>query len=131
MPYLTLLSDLIFVAATVGMALWCRVLTKRLRAFNDLEKGLSGTIAAMSTQVDDLKASISAATAYRDDRLERLEAANSSADDRIGRMEMLMASLEELEQETADRLLSDAEVMPDSVPSFRAMRPVQQVKGNL
>jgi len=130
MAYLTLLSDFILVAATVGMALWCRVLTQRLRAFNDLDKGLGATIATMTLQVDDLQKSIAEATAQKDDRVERLEAANATADDRIGRMEMLMASLEELEEETAERLLSDPDDVPDMLPSFRAARPADLAKGN-
>ncbi|CTQ49088.1 hypothetical protein JDO7802_01098 [Jannaschia donghaensis] len=106
------------------MALWCRVLTKRLRAFNDVDSGLGGTIATLTKQVDDLKASIDTATECARDRADLLEQGNARADDRIGRMEMLLVSLEDLEGDVAEHLLQDeASAQVDMLPSFRASRP--------
>lgn len=97
MQILGLISDLLLLAATLGMAVWCQVLTKRLKAFDSLDTGLGDTIESLSLQVDDLKASLAATTERTDDRDARLRAVNTAADDRIGRMEMLLASLEDLE----------------------------------
>lgn len=123
MQILGLISDVLLLAATCGMALWCRVLTKRLKAFNDLDTGLGGTIAALTQQVDDLQTSLGAATEHTRDRNVALEELNVRADDRIGRMEMLLTSLEDLEAETADRLLGDPPV--DDVGFVPNFRPVQ------
>jgi len=133
MQTLTFISDVLLVAATLGMALWCRVLSQRLKAFNDIDTGLGGTIAALSLQVDDLKASIAsaAASAQGNDRSRILSAATEKADDRIGRMEMLLASLEDLEEEASDRLLRDP-VPPvdiEPMPSFRAARTIDFGRG--
>jgi len=133
MQIFTLISDVLLVAATLGMALWCRILSQRLKVFNDIDTGLGGTIAALSLQVDDLKASIAsaAASAQGDDRARILSAATEKADDRIGRMEMLLASLEDLEEEASDRLLRDP-VPPvgiEPMPSFRAARTVDFGRG--
>jgi hypothetical protein len=133
MQILTFISDVLLVAATLGMALWCRVLSQRLKAFNDIDTGLGGTIAALSLQVDDLKASIAsaAASAQGNDRARILSAATDKADDRIGRMEMLLASLEDLEEEASDRLLRDP-VPPvdiEPMPSFRAARTIDFGRG--
>jgi uncharacterized protein (DUF1778 family) len=133
MQILTFISDVLLVAATLGMALWCRVLSQRLKAFNDIDTGLGGTIAALSLQVDDLKASIAsaAASAQGNDRSRILSAATEKADDRIGRMEMLLASLEDLEEEASDRLLRDP-VPPvdiEPMPSFRAARTIDFGRG--
>ncbi|MGC1262162.1 MAG: hypothetical protein WA873_16000 [Jannaschia helgolandensis] len=133
MQILTFISDVLLVAATLGMALWCRILCQRLKAFNDIDTGLGGTIAALSLQVDDLKASIAsaAASAQGNDRSRILSAATEKADDRIGRMEMLLASLEDLEEEASDRLLRDP-VPPvdiEPMPSFRAARTMDFGRG--
>ena len=133
MQILTFISDVLLVAATLGMALWCRILCQRLKAFNDIDTGLGGTIAALSLQVDDLKASIAsaAASAQGNDRARILSAATDKADDRIGRMEMLLASLEDLEEEASDRLLRDP-VPPvdiEPMPSFRAARTIDFGRG--
>lgn len=118
------LSDLLLLGATIGLAIYCRRLTLRLQAFNDVDQGLGGTIAALSLQVDDLKDSIAVATAETDDRAARLDAVNTASDDRIGRMEMLLASLEELEQGLGPSLEDPVAEPPAqvAVPSFRAAR---------
>lgn len=128
MQILSLLSDILLLGATAGIALWCRLLARRLRAFNDLDSGLGGTIAALARQVDDLRSTIVDATRETEDGTARLEAALERADDRIGRMEMLLASLETLEEDAADRLLHDTHpsIHPsqpeETQPSFRASR---------
>lgn len=123
MQIIGLISDVLLLAATGGMALWCRILTRRLKAFNNLDTGLGGTIATLTLQVDDLKDSLAAVTAQSQDRGAVIEAANQQADDRIGRMEMLLASLEDLEAEATDRLLEEETAhQAEIVPSFRASR---------
>ena len=123
MQILTLLSDILLIAATLGLAIWCRALSRRLKAFNDLDTGLGGTIAALSLQVDELKESLAKATEQTANREAILDEANARADDRIGRMEMLLASLEDIEDETTARMM-DAERtnVVDAMPSFRASR---------
>lgn len=128
MQILGLISDVLLLAATCGMAIWCRMLSKRLRSFNDLDTGLGGTIATLTLQVDDLKASLAQATVQTIDRGASLDAATAQADDRIGRMEMLLASLDDLEAEAADRLLdTQPHDHAEAVPSFRASRPSDRI----
>lgn len=124
MQILSLLSDILLIAATVGLAVWCRLLSNRLRAFNAADAGTEETIAALARRVDDLRTSIAAARIDTTGRDARIAELNAGADDRIGRMEMLLASLEDLEEESADRLLQAATPgePTDDVPSFRASR---------
>lgn len=123
MQILGFISDILLLGATCGMAVWCRMLGKRLRAFNDLDTGLGGAIATLTRQVDDLEASLGRATAQSQDRGTSLQAMNAQADDRIGRMEMLLASLDDMEAEAADRVLETAPPDRfDGIPSFRASR---------
>lgn len=124
MPFLTLISDLLLIFATIGLAVWCRLLTVRLRGFDDIDKGVEATIAALRLQVEDLTTSVAAAAADTADRAATITAANAQADDRIGRMEILLASLEDLEEKSADQLLRDAAPAEEiaRLPSFRAAR---------
>ena len=46
------------VAASVGLAVFCIVLARRLRRLNDLETGLGGAIAVMAAEVDRLERAI-------------------------------------------------------------------------
>lgn len=47
--------------ASVGLAIFCIVLARRLRRLNDLETGLGGAIAVMAAEVDRLEKAIIAA----------------------------------------------------------------------
>ncbi|MDO5620006.1 MAG: hypothetical protein Q4G24_00900 [Paracoccus sp. (in: a-proteobacteria)] len=47
--------------ASVGLAVFCVVLARRLRRLNDLETGLGGAIAVMAAEVDRLEKAIIAA----------------------------------------------------------------------
>lgn len=133
---LGLVSDLLLVSATLGLAFWCRMLSRRL-ALADSTAGKSAApsvapeaVAALEHRLAQLDAAISAQASQTADRAARLDEANRQADDRIGRMEMLLASLEDLEEESADRLLGDdarrrdpLPAMPEEqIPSFRAAR---------
>lgn len=130
MQTLSLLSDLLLIGATLGLAAWCRQLSMRLRAFDAAPRAdatdLAGRLSELAAQIAPLEAVIAAASTDTIDRAGRVEAANRLADDRIGRMEMLLASLEDLEEENADRLLQvggPPTVDPvERMPSFRASR---------
>ena len=59
------------VVASVGLALFCLILSRRLRRLNDLETGLGGAIAVMTAEVDRLEVAMRAA---RDDATKAGEA---------------------------------------------------------
>ena len=44
--------------ASVGLGLFCAILSRRLRRLNDLETGLGGAIAVMASEVDRLERAI-------------------------------------------------------------------------
>lgn len=133
MQTLSLLSDLLLIGATLGLAAWCRLLSRRLRAADDAGAAPAapsidaGAVDALAAKLAALEGALAAASGRLSDHAARVAEANAQADDRIGRMEMLLASLEDLEEESADRLLQDAERSRDPapaepLPSFRANR---------
>jgi len=53
-----LIADALLIAGAVGAALYCRTLAQRLGALSSLDTGLGAAIAALSRQVDELRASL-------------------------------------------------------------------------
>ena len=135
MAYLALLSDALLLAGTAALAGWCWILARRLRAMGEAPSSgprdvVPDAVARLESRLAELDAAINASATRLSDRTAAVEAANDRADDRIGRMEMLLASLEDLEEEQADRMLHVPErrdrdepaANDERLPSFRATR---------
>ncbi len=45
-----LIADILLVAGALGAGLYCFVLSRRLRKFTDLEQGVGGAVAVLSSQ---------------------------------------------------------------------------------
>ena len=57
------IADIFLGAGALGAAVYCLVLARRLNRFNDLEKGVGGAVAVLSSQVDDLTSALTEAQA--------------------------------------------------------------------
>ncbi|WP_093009106.1 hypothetical protein [Roseivivax halotolerans] len=90
------LSDIFLAAGALGAALYCVVLSRRLRAFNDLEGGMGGAVAILSAQVEDLRKTLGAAQNSAGASTESLTALTSRAEDVARRLELLVASMHDL-----------------------------------
>lgn len=66
--------QMLLILASGGLAVFCVILTRRLRRLNDLEDGLGGAIAVMVAEVDRLEHAI------RNARQEATAASNSLAE---------------------------------------------------
>lgn len=135
MPVLAFLSDALLIAGTAALATWCWILGRRLRAIDatattPVPAIPSEAVSRLEARMAELDAALATSASRASDHAARVDAANRAADDRIGRMEMLLASLEDIEEEHADRLLQDeglrvraeADAPDESLPSFRAAR---------
>lgn len=89
-------ADVLLVAGALGAALYCHVLSRRLRRFTDLEKGVGGAVAVMSVQVDDLTKALADAREGARLSAAQLEELNLRAEAAQGRLEVLLASLHDL-----------------------------------
>lgn len=124
---LGLLSDLLLVSATLGLAFWCRILSQRLRPAHTAEKEAGppsvtpDIVEGLKERLIQLDSAIAVSASQVADRVARMEEMNRQADDRIGRMEMLLASLEDLEEESADRLLQEEVQRRDTIPAMATM----------
>ena len=92
---MTLIADALLIAGALGAALYCRTLARRLGALKDLDSGLGAAIAALSRQVDELRASLDAAKSVSGDQTREIAQLTARAEMAAGRLELLLASLHE------------------------------------
>ena len=115
---MTLVADILMVAGTFGVALYCYVLSVRLKRFSTLESGMGGAIAVLSAQVDDMTTALTRAQATAAGSAATLEALTLRAETAAARLEVMLASLHDL-PERAD----------EDVPADRKLRFVRRRSG--
>lgn len=98
-----LIADILLVAGALGAGIYCWVLGRRLRRFNDLEKGVGGAVAVLSAQVDDLRKTLAAAQDTAGDSAATLTALTERAEHISRQLELQMASLHDVPEPTAPR----------------------------
>lgn len=113
-----LIADILLVAGALGSGFYCFVLAKRLNKFNDLEKGVGGAVAVLSSQVDDLNKSLLAAqnisatsNAALDDLIVRAETVSQ-------RLELLMASMHDVPDPVVNQKPPQSPSTATSQPMF-------------
>lgn len=90
------IADILLAAGAIGAGLYCLVLSRRLRRFTDLEKGVGGAVAILSAQVDDLQKTIVRAQGTATASVTKLGDATARAEAAANRIELLLASLHDL-----------------------------------
>lgn len=98
---LALVADSLLVAGALGAALYCFILSRRLRRFTDLEKGVGGAVAVLSAQVDDLTRTLVRARETAGQSAATVTAISDRAEAAAQRLELLIASLHDLPEAPA------------------------------
>ncbi|MGR3711979.1 MAG: hypothetical protein ACU0A6_02515 [Shimia sp.] len=93
---MTMIADILLVAGALGASVYCYVLARRLAKFNDLEAGVGGAVAVLSTQVDDLTRTLKSAQATAGSSTKQLQDLTARAETASKRMELLLASMHDL-----------------------------------
>jgi hypothetical protein len=91
-----LISDILLVAGSFGAAVYCYVLSARLKKFTTLETGMGGAIAVLSAQVDDMTVALEKARGAANGSAESLEALTARGEAVARKLELLLASLHDL-----------------------------------
>ncbi len=91
-----LIADILLAAGALGAGFYCLVLSRRLKRFNDLEKGVGGAVAVLSAQVDDLNKSLVSAQKVSDGSSKALEQLTGRAETVAQRLELMMASMHDM-----------------------------------
>ena len=87
-----LVADLLMVAASLGAAIYCMVLSRRLSRLSSFDKGIGGAIAVMSQQVDEMKSALSEARSGTDGAGHQLQSLVSQAREISGELELMIAA---------------------------------------
>lgn len=93
-----LIADILLGAGALGAGVYCWVLSRRLKAFNQLESGMGGAVAVLSVQVDDMTRALAAARQTAAGSSESLEAMTGRAEAAAHKLELLLATLHDLPQ---------------------------------
>lgn len=88
-----LIADILLAAGALGAGFYCFILSRRLKRFNDLEKGVGGAVAVLSAQVDDLNKSLVTARSVSDGSSKALDQLTNRAEAVAQRIELMMASM--------------------------------------
>lgn len=120
-------ADLLMAGGALGAALYCLVLARRLKRFNNLENGVGGAVAVLSAQVDDMTRTLERAREAAAHSAETLTALTDRAESGARRLELMMAALHDLPEaaapEAADAARGDDdEDLPGEVPLFSSRR---------
>lgn len=105
LPPMDMVSDVLLGAGAFGAALYCHILSGRLKRFNALESGMGGAIAVLSAQVDDMTRALHAAQRQAQRSSEGLDALVSRGEAAAGKLELMLASLHDLPEEGEGRKL--------------------------
>lgn len=97
-----LIADVLLVAAAFGAALYCYVLSRRLRRLGTLESGMGGAIAVLSAQVDDMTRALESAQSAARQSAAQLEQLTRRAEGSAQRLELMIASLHDLPEPARD-----------------------------
>lgn len=129
-----LIADILLVAGALGAGLYCFVLSRRLRRFTDLEKGVGGAVAVLSTQADELKRSLDDARSASDRSGDTLKALTQRAETVAQRLELMMASMHDVIPEDDGDAKTPAEPEPSEELPEQAIdqdveKPVQAASG--
>jgi hypothetical protein len=91
-----LIADILMTAGAFGAAIYCYVLSNRLKKFTALESGMGGAIAVLSVQVDDMTRALEGARGAAHAQADGLRSQTARAEAVAAQLELLMASLHDL-----------------------------------
>ncbi|MCB2135647.1 MAG: hypothetical protein KDE08_06835 [Rhodobacteraceae bacterium] len=90
------IADVLLGAGALGAGAYCWVLGRRLKAFNQLENGMGGAVAALSAQVDDLTRILDAARKTAAHSSDSLTKTTARAEAAAGKLELMLATMHDL-----------------------------------
>lgn len=118
-----LIADMLLAAGAVGAAFYCVVLSRRLTRFTDLQGGVGGAVAALSSQVDEMTRALDRSRRAAGEQSGTLERSTRKAEEVARRLELLVASMHDLPAEEAAPPKAEAPPVPKA-PAAKAPAPV-------
>lgn len=88
-----IIADVLLGFGSLGAMLYCYILTRRLKKFNQLESGMGGAIAVLSVQVDDMTKALVKAQNAAGLSSQTLEETTQRAEQSAVKLEALMTAV--------------------------------------
>lgn len=115
-----LIADFLLVAGVLGAAFYCFVLARRLRRFNNLETGMGGAVAVLSSQVDEMTRALAGAQDSAQGSAESLARLTERAEEAARRLELMVAALHDMPADaSAPTPPAAGSPAPAAMPQFR------------
>ena len=126
-----LIADILLIAGALGAAFYCIILSRRLSRFNDLEKGVGGAVAVLSSQVDEMTKTLERAQGSANGSTTTLETLTHRAEDVAKRLELLVASMHDIPPAAGNSAPEPAPAAPvpqtaEPESQFRSARSFKQ-----
>jgi len=118
-----LVADILLISGALAATIYCVVLSRRLRRFTDLEKGVGGAIAILSVQVDDMTKTLGVAQVSAAGSAQSLDQLTTKAEAAARRLELLVASMHDIPEKVAPVAEPAAEPAPETVESADKSEP--------
>ena len=123
---MNLISDILLSSGAFGAAIYCLVLSARLKKLTALESGMGGAIAVLSVQVDDMTKALNKAKGVATGSTGSLEGLATRAEAAAARIELLLAAMYDLPSAQDSSSLADhAAEESDRKLRFVRRRPVR------
>ena len=95
-----IVADILLGAGAFGAAIYCYILSARLKKFSTLEGGMGSAIAVLSAQVDDMTRALESARTTAGGSATHLEGLTERAESVAAKLELLVASMHGLPEAT-------------------------------
>jgi hypothetical protein len=119
---MVLIADILMAAGSFGAAIYCYVLSGRLKKFTTLETGMGGAIAVLSAQVDDMTRALEKARTAANGSADGLQALTVRGEAVATRLELLMAAMHDL----PDPVAAPTPAEPEPADPERRLRFVRR-----
>lgn len=90
---MSMIADGLLLFAAMTAALYCHLLSRRLKRLGDTDKGLGGVISTLTIQVDQMKAALDGVRTDQARRADELQALSTRAEAAARRLHLQLASL--------------------------------------
>lgn len=96
------LADILMLLASLGAAVYCMILSRRLARLTSFDQGIGGAIAVLSAQVDEMKSALADAKAGSDGAGRQLSELVGQARDISGELELMIAACHDFAEEAIE-----------------------------
>jgi hypothetical protein len=122
---MNLISDVLLSLGAFGAAIYCFVLSNRLKKFTTLESGMGSAIAVLSAQVDDMTRALDRARNAATGSAASLQDLTARGEAVAARIDLLLASMHDLPQPENPAPVVEEEEESDRKLRFVRRRPTR------